>query len=113
MSSATTKTPDSPGTRSSASPSASLRLMCLFMSFAIAPAAAPAAAPPAGLVLEIADNGGTADPIDIESLPVSSTGLRGIRARAERLGGSLEVDSGETGVTVIVRIPERPGRRVR
>ena len=40
---------------------------------------------PAGVVLEIVDNGGTADPIDIESLPVSSTGLRGIRARAERL----------------------------
>jgi len=66
-----------------------------------------------GVRLEIADNGGSAVPIDIDRLPISSTGLRGMRARAERLGGTLEVLSEETGVRVVVRVPERAGKRGR
>ena len=64
-----------------------------------------------GVKLEIGDNGTPAAPIDLDSLPTGSTGLRGIRARAERLGGSLDVRSDEGGTTLVVRIPvESSGR---
>jgi two-component system NarL family sensor kinase len=58
------------------------------------------------LALVIADDGcGAPNGIRIDELPNSSTGLRGMRSRAQRLGGTLTIDSGPDGTTVNVRLP--------
>lgn len=54
------------------------------------------------LVLSVADDGGGIRPGTLER-----GGLRGMRERAELAGGSLHVDGGEHGTTVIARLPWR------
>ena len=56
--------------------------------------------PPGRVVVEVSDDGaGGAD-------PARGTGLRGLRDRAEALGGSLDVHDGPSGGTVVTaRLP--------
>jgi signal transduction histidine kinase len=52
-------------------------------------------------VLEVADDGSGFDP----ALASNGFGLRGMRSRADQVGGSLSVHSGGSGTTVQVEVP--------
>lgn len=55
-------------------------------------------------VIEVADNGHGAVAAEWGS------GIRGLRERAARLGGTLEIDSDARGFALTVRVPRREGR---
>src|SRR4051794_14460454 len=57
-----------------------------------------------GLVLEVADDGSGFDPSDPE-LRARHLGLTSMEERARRLGGRLDVDSGEGGTAVRLEVP--------
>jgi PAS domain S-box-containing protein len=52
-------------------------------------------------VLEVDDDGRGFDP----AAPTAGQGMRNLAARAARLGGRLDVDTGEHGTTVTIRLP--------
>ncbi|MBE0480695.1 MAG: hypothetical protein IBX68_06930 [Dehalococcoidia bacterium] len=59
------------------------------------------------LYLEVTDTGKGFDPL---VLPASSSGLRGMRARAQSVGGSLKVESAPgKGTRVIAELPVSSG----
>lgn len=63
--------------------------------------------------VEVRDDGrGISDEKQAELTSASPTGVgvRGMRERVRQLGGVLEVESSQTGTTVIARLPAVPGR---
>ncbi len=57
------------------------------------------------LVLRITDNGTGMPESDVDALPEEHMGLRGMRNRAERHGGTFSVSGGAGGTMVEVRVP--------
>jgi signal transduction histidine kinase len=58
------------------------------------------------LRITVADDGsGPPAGFDIDAVPTSSTGLRGMRTRLERAGGSLVVEGSSAGTTITAEVP--------
>jgi signal transduction histidine kinase len=58
------------------------------------------------LRITVADDGnGLPKGFDIDTVPASSTGLRGMRTRLERAGGSLKVEGSTAGATITAEVP--------
>ncbi len=57
------------------------------------------------LVLRVTDNGSGMAATDVDSLSEEHLGLRGMRNRAERHGGSFKVEPAEQGAALLIRIP--------
>jgi signal transduction histidine kinase len=58
------------------------------------------------LRITVADDGsGLPEDFDIEEVPASSTGLRGMRTRLERAGGSLAIEGSSAGARITAEIP--------
>lgn len=57
------------------------------------------------LELAIRDNGTGSKATDIDALPTSSTGLRGMRERLRAHGGSLLIDAAGDGTTLLASVP--------
>jgi len=65
------------------------------------------------LRLEIRDSG-HGMPKSGKERPASGVGLRGMQERLRQLGGTLELDSSETGTTVVGTVPvTEPGSESR
>lgn len=63
------------------------------------------------IVLEVSDNGkGFSKPADLDGLADSCCGLRGIKKRAEQLGGYFSLESGKNGTEVRIKIPTKKHR---
>jgi PAS domain S-box-containing protein len=63
------------------------------------------------LQLQVEDSGSGIPKEKLANLMSSGgVGLRGMRERVRRLGGTLEIDSAETGTTVSIKLPIRPGK---
>ena len=63
------------------------------------------------LQLQVEDSGSGIPKEKLANLMSSGgVGLRGMRERVRRLGGTLAIDSAETGTTVSVKLPIRPGK---
>lgn len=60
------------------------------------------------IVLEVSDNGkGFSKPAGLDRLPDNCRGLRGIKKRAEQLGGYFSLESGKNGTEVRIKIPTK------
>jgi len=57
------------------------------------------------LVLRVTDNGTGMSGTDVAALPEENMGLRGMRSRAERHGGTFAAGSGKGSTTIEIRIP--------
>jgi signal transduction histidine kinase len=57
------------------------------------------------LVLKVADDGSGMSTTDAEALPDEHRGLRGMRSRAERHGGTFATETSATGTTIALRVP--------
>jgi signal transduction histidine kinase len=63
------------------------------------------------LQLQVEDSGSGIPKEKLANLMSSGgVGLRGMRERVRRLGGTLAIDSAETGTTVSIKLPIRPGK---